>query len=114
MRLQKCSKCQESKPFSEFHIDRSRASGLQRYCKSCKRSVDVHGKKEFDGYFIVYYLPKERYIGMTKNFTKRKKRHKENGKNIKYAFIVLKTKKMKLAHLAETILHMIGFNGFRY
>jgi hypothetical protein len=114
MKLQNCSKCKKSKPVSEFHIDRSRASGLQRYCKTCKRSVDVHGKKEFDGYFIVYYLPKERYIGMTKNFTKRTKRHKENGKNVKYAFIVLKTKRMKLAHLAETMFHMFGFNGFRY
>lgn len=114
MRLQNCSKCKKPKPVSEFHIDRSRASGLQRYCKSCKRSADVHGKKEFDGYFIIYYLPKERYIGMTKNFTKRVKRHKENGKNVKYAFIVLKTKKMKLAHLLETLFHMLGFNGFRY
>ena len=114
MRLQNCSKCKKPKPVSEFHIDRSRASGLQRYCKSCKRSVDVHGKKKFDGYFIVYYLPKERYIGMTKNFTKRVNRHKENGKNVKYSFIVLKTKRMKLAHLVETILHMLGFNGFRY
>lgn len=114
MRQQVCSKCKVVKPVSEFHIDRGRASGLQRYCKACKKAVDVHGKKEFSGYFILYYLPKERYIGMTKNFTKRKARHKENGKNIKYAFIVLKTKKMKLAHLVETILHMLGFNGFRY
>ena len=114
MRTQSCSKCNKIKFESEFHKDRSRKSGLQRYCKSCKRQVDVHGKKTFDGYFIVYYLPKERYIGMTKNFTKRKGKHKERGKNVKYAFIVLKTRRMKLAHLVETLFHMLGFDGFRY
>jgi hypothetical protein len=114
MKLQRCSKCEKSKPETEFHIDRSRASGFQRYCKPCKRKVDGHGKKEFDGYFIVYYLPKERYIGMTKNFIKRKQRHKEKGKNIKYGFIVLKTRKMKLADLTyfvtkfEYHTHMIN------
>jgi len=51
---------------------------------------------------------------MTKNFTKRKGKHKERGKNVKYAFIVLKTRKMKLAHLVETLFHMLGFDGFRY
>ena len=114
MKRRKCSKCKRSKPQSDFHVDRSHSSGFQRYCKPCKKVVDVHGKKEFSGYFIVYYLPKERYIGMTKNFTKRRTKHRENGKNVKYAFIVLKTKRMKLAHLIETLFHMFGFNGFRY
>ena len=114
MKLQNCSKCKKNKPVSEFHIDRSRASGLQRYCKTCKRSADVHGKKKFEGYFFIYYLPKERYIGMTKNFVKRRTKHREGGKNVKYAFIVFRTKRMKLAHLVETIFHMFGFNGFRY
>ena len=111
MRLQRCSKCKESKPISDFHIDRSRASGLQRYCKPCKRGVDSNGVK---GKFIVYYLPKERYIGMTKNYNRRVNKHKNNGKDVRYAFVVLKTKKMKLAHLLETMFHMLGFNGFRY
>lgn len=114
MSTQNCSKCKKTKPVSEFHKDRSRASGVQRYCKKCKKKVDVHGKKKHDGKFIIYYLPKERYIGMTKNFTKRVTRHRERGKNVKYAFIVLKTRKMKLAHLLETMFHMLGFNGFRY
>jgi len=51
---------------------------------------------------------------MTKNFVKRRTKHREGGKNVKYAFIVFKTKRMKLAHLVETIFHMFGFNGFRY
>lgn len=114
MKHQSCSRCKKSKPESEFHKDRTRKSGLQRYCKSCKKQVDINGKKVFEGYFLIYYLPKERYIGMTKNFTKRRTRHRKQGKNVKYAFVVLKTKRMKLAHLVETLFHMLGFNGFRY
>ena len=86
--------------------------GLQRYCKKSKKKRDDIG--QHGGDFLVYYLPKERYIGMTKNFKKRVTKHKETGKNTKYAFIVLKTKHMKLAHLVETMFHMIGFRGFRY
>lgn len=114
MKLQKCSKCRKVKPHTDFHKDRSHASGIQRYCKSCKKKTDVHGLKKNEGKFFIYYLPKERYIGMTKNFNKRIKKHEVRGKNIKYAFVVLKTKRMKLAHLVETIFHMLGFNGFRY
>jgi hypothetical protein len=110
----RCAKCKQRKPREEFHKDKSRPSGVQRYCKPCKKNVDVHGKKTLDGKFVLYYLPKERYIGMTKNYSRRVKRHKENGKNVEWAFIVVKTKHMKLAHLLETLLHMLGFNGFRY
>lgn len=84
---------------------------IQRYCKQCKKKQN-DGKVE--GEFIIYYLPKERYVGMTKNYNRRILSHKNKGKNVKHAFIVLKTKKVKLAHLIETTLHLIGFKGFRY
>jgi hypothetical protein len=51
---------------------------------------------------------------MTMNFKKRVTRHKELGKNVKYAFIIMTTKRVKLAHLLETMFHMLGFKGFRY
>jgi hypothetical protein len=110
----RCAKCKKHKSRDHFHKDRSRASGIQRYCKPCKKGADAYGKQGFNGKFVLYYLPKERYIGMTKNFNKRVSRHKENGKNVEWAFIVVKTRHMKLAHLLETLLHMIGFDGFRY
>ena len=114
MSTQSCSKCKQVKPLSEFHKDRSRSSGVQRYCKSGKKIADVPGSNKDQGKFFLYYLPKERYIGMTKNFNKRIKKHEGRGKNVKYAFVVLSTKRMKLAHLVETMFHMFGFNGFRY
>ena len=96
MKQQVCSKCKVVKPVSEFHIDRSRVSSIQRYCKACKKAVDVHGKKEFSGYFILYYLPKERYIGMTKNFTKRKARHKKKRKECQVCFCCAKDKENEI------------------
>ena len=109
-----CSKCKKRKPAKDFHKDSSRANGLQRYCKKCKKAASVHGKQVDEGKFILYYLPKERYIGMTKNFNKRVQKHSARGKDVRWAFVVMKTRKMKLAHLVETIFHMLGFNGFRY
>jgi hypothetical protein len=107
----RCSKCKKDKPRSSFHVDRSRPSRLQRYCKECKKRKN-EGKVK--GQFIIYYLPKERYVGMTKNYSRRIASHRKIGRNTKYAFIILKTKKVRLAHLVETFLHIIGFNGFRY
>ena len=111
--MKKCSRCKIEKPFTEFHKDRSHSSGLQRYCKECKKRVDVHGGKD-SGKFILYYLPKERYVGMTKNFNKRMQKHRKGGKDTTWAFPILKTRKVKLVHLLETMFHMFGFNGFRY
>lgn len=33
--MKRCSRCQEQKPLTEFHRDRSRRDGLARRCKSC-------------------------------------------------------------------------------
>lgn len=112
MKHQKCSKCKTDKPISEFHKDRSRSSGLQRYCKICKQNAD--NPDRLDLRFLVYYLPKENYIGMTKSYEKRMRKHRANGKDISRSFILISTKREKLAHLLETILHMFGFKGFRY
>ena len=34
----RCSKCNHSKPISEFHKDRSRKDGLKVWCKSCRKA----------------------------------------------------------------------------
>ena len=43
MKLQKCSKCQIKKPYSDFHKDNKRSNGVTRYCKPCKKDYDKHG-----------------------------------------------------------------------
>lgn len=34
--MQTCTMCGKTLPLSEFHVDRSRKSGVQCYCKKCK------------------------------------------------------------------------------
>lgn len=35
-----CSRCGETKPFSEFHKGAAFDDGYQRYCKSCRKAYD--------------------------------------------------------------------------
>ena len=35
-----CTKCHKTKPLDEFHNDKSRKDGKQRFCKECKKEVD--------------------------------------------------------------------------
>ncbi len=115
MSYHRCSTCKESKTSSEFHKDSSRNSGVQRYCKSCKKEFDRKGSNENHlGKYVVYYLPKENYIGMTFNYKKRIGRHKRVDKNTSKSRVIFATKNARLAHLIETLFHLIGFKGFRY
>jgi hypothetical protein len=110
MSLHRCSKCTKNKPADQFHRSNTRPQGVQRYCKECKKKIDTTRKK----LYYVYYLPRERYVGMTKHVTKRMQRHRERGKDTRGYRIMLSTKNVKAAHLFESLLHLFGFKGFRY
>ena len=114
MKKHRCSRCKKTKTEKHFHKSNTHSTGVQRYCKSCKRKIDSRGHGRYNGKYCVYYLPKDRYIGMTKHYTKRIQKHQSRGKNVKGAFVLFTTKNAKLAHAAENFLHIIGFKGFRY
>ena len=116
MKRQKCSKCKIEKPFSDFHKDTTRKNGRSRYCKPCKKDYDKHGNDpKLWNKYIVYYLPKHRYVGMTMNIKRRINQHTTNeNRDVEGYRVILSTKSKRIAHLAETFLHIIGFNGFRY
>lgn len=100
---------------SEFHKDKSRKNGVQRYCKPCKSTSDRFGNlKKSTGKYYVYCLPKEWYVGMTRSPEKRMREHKSKGKDVSRHIILISTKSKKLAHVVETLLHILGFDGFRY
>ena len=116
MKLQNCSKCQVKKPYSEFHKDKNRINGVTRYCKPCKKDYDKHGADpKLWNKYIVYYLPNHRYVGMTMNIRRRINQHiTKEGRDVDGYKILIATKSKRMAHLVETFLHIIGFNGFRY
>lgn len=110
----KCSRCKELKSQSDFHRSSTHNSGVQRYCKECKKRIDRIGHGKNQGKYCVYYIPKHRYVGMTRNVTKRMQRHRKNGKDVTGYRVILATRSAKFAHTFESILHMLGFKGFRY
>ena len=71
--------------------------------------------------FVVYFLPKEHYVGYTNSFDRRMREHRKidsrrsSSKSLdtKGAIIIAKFKCPMEAHLYETQMHLRGFNGFK-
>lgn len=76
--------------------------------------MDLSGYGKYRGKYVVYYLPKHNYVGMTKHYSKRIKRHRSNKKDTSGHTAILITRSQKIAHLVESLLHLFGFKGFRY
>lgn len=68
--------------------------------------------RNLDGYFYVYYLPEEHYIGMTNNVHRRIKYHDYSGKIIDNYEVLARFKRQVDAHLFETRFHALDYNGF--
>lgn len=64
---------------------------------------------------ILYYLPEDHYVGITtcKQFNVRMHQHRTNGKYTIDVEILGFYKRRVDAHLHETMLHCIGYYGFR-
>jgi hypothetical protein len=64
---------------------------------------------------ILYYLPEDHYAGITdcKNFFRRMYQHRRDGHFTNGVEIISFYKERVFAHLDETKLHCIGYNGFR-
>ena len=69
-------------------------------------------KKENTGY-SVYYIPEEHYVGMSNNPKYRIAKHKHLGKITEGWEILFSFENPILAHLMETKLHLMGYNGYR-
>jgi hypothetical protein len=48
--MERCSRCGETKPYSEFHRNK-RGDGYQRWCKTCRKTYDhdYHGRDRVAG-----------------------------------------------------------------
>ena len=120
-----CSKCNYLKPLTEFHTRKDSVDGYRKECKECKKKdtarqyqfrkeTTPRKKSTKDPYYTVYYLPEHHYVGMTNSFKRRISEHKRKGKIIKGYEVVGRYKSQIQAHLYETMLHAMGYEGFRY
>ena len=128
MKEKKCSKCKANKNVNEFY--KREGGRLRSHCKECMGEQSKNRKiwrgKEYldhqrryrasfkDGYYSVYYLPEEHYVGMTNNVKSRMDYHKSNGKITEGLEIIAKFERAVDAHLFETMLHQRDYNGFHY
>lgn len=111
--MKQCIKCDAKLPLSDFYKNKKAQDGHHPTCKSCQKEAArqrFHNTKE--GYWTVYYLPEEHYVGMTNNQTYRNCLHKKNGKSVDGYEVVAKFESAIDAHLFETMLHQRGYHGF--
>ena len=50
--MKKCKKCQNTKPYSDFGINKASNDGYSFYCKPCRRIYDKTRYKEKVGYSV--------------------------------------------------------------
>lgn len=105
----KCTKCGFVKNRSSFYFNKN---GIRSECKQCSIKYTIKKRKtSLNGYWYVYKLKKEKYIGITTDIKSRMSSHKCNGKYVEDFKIVAKYKRVELAIIHEAILHLIGYKG---
>ena len=77
----------------------------QKECQQRRRD-------KYPGY-TVYYIPEEHYVGISNNPINRMSKHKHLGKIIDGWEVLYSFENPILAHLMETRLHLMGYNGYR-
>ena len=70
--------------------------------------------RQKDGYFYLYYLPEEHYVGISNYVKGRMYDHSKKGKITEGYEIIAKFKRGVDAHLLETMFHQRGYNGYNY
>lgn len=111
--MKACSNCGITKPFTEYHKNGNKYRSM---CKRCRKSRG-HSKKvrHHDGHFTVYYLPEHHYIGMTNALKNRLQEHRSKNGRITDGYEIVATFDRAVdAHLMETKLHAMGYDGFHY
>jgi len=116
MKTRTCAKCGEEKSLDDFHRKKAtKIDGKAAKCKSCQNKYLKEWRLEDSkDYYIVYYLPEEHYVGITKQPKQRIAEHKSRLKRNTDGWKVLFCSEDKYeAHLVEAELHCMGFKGLR-
>ena len=110
--MRTCRICKEKKSFDNYH---RREGGYRTACKKCRAKIHKKKKRVNDGYYTVYYLPEHHYVGMTNSVKYRMQEHRNKNKRFTEGYEIIGTYERAVdAHLVETILHTMGYNGFYY
>jgi len=107
-----CTKCKLVKNNSEFYFKNKDKGWLRPECKKCSIELTkARRKAKSDGYWYVYKILEDNYVGITSDFDSRKAVHKYKGKKTKTMKKIARYKRPEYAIIHEAILHLFGYNG---
>jgi hypothetical protein len=108
----KCTKCKTLKPASDFYLKNKEKGWLRPECKVCSNRLTTERRKQsLDGYWYVYKIVDDHYVGITSDLKSRKASHKHNGLKAKSMIKIAKYKKPEYAIIHEAIMHLMGWKG---
>ena len=113
--MKKCTKCKQTKPLLDYY-KRGKDKGKRPESKSCSISYRKSKRKEsLDGYWRVYKLPSEKYVGITSDVKSRMNSHRSGkqtaAKNVDDIKILAKYKRVEWAIIHEAVYHLLGYDG---
>jgi len=112
--MKKCTQCSTEKNLEDFAVKKSnKSTGRASKCKECMNAY-LAKWRESDrlDYYMVYYLPKEHYIGITNQPKQRMGDHKcHHGRDTTGWRVMFCSESKYEARLVENRYHDLGFNG---
>jgi len=100
-----------NRKYYELHKEKKSVYNKLQY-EANKEKIKANYKSKKDGYYTVYYLKEEHYVGMTDYLTYRLKVHKSrNNRHIEDVEVIAKYKTKEGATRVEAALHSMGYNG---
>ena len=136
--MKECITCKETKELTEFSKNKNRKDGLQYRCKSCNKEYNkqhyltnpdyrkqnyldnIESYKQYnkqyrlsknDGFYSVYLIPSDNYVGVTESLYKRMAQHKSIGRDITDYRILAQFNNREEALEVEELIHDLGYNG---
>ena len=126
MKTKECKICSKTKPLKQF-LPLTQKKYYNSYCKSCQSKKQKEWKlknpgraekmskewmdNQMDGFYRVYLIVNEHYVGSTNNLYRRTASHKNKGRDVSDIRVLYKTKSEDEAVELESLLHDLGYEG---
>lgn len=128
LKTKSCKKCNQEKSLTDFSQHRFAKGGYENTCKSCKNEynrayraknppkINKHKKELWnkrlkDGFYSLYYLPKEKWIGISVFPHLRTNNHENLNRNTEGYICIYKFLNKEDAGIVESLLHLEGYKG---
>ena len=110
--MKRCTKCLKEKPKDDFYLKNKERGWRRPECKSCSCKLTTERRlAKLDGYWYVYKILEDHYVGVTSDYKSRKASHKHKGKKVGTMKIIAKYKRPEYALIHEAVLHLFGYKG---